>query len=181
MRALAAYVGGLTLAGGDRDGMAFEVLSWERRFLSGAFRQPGDAALSVARGNGKSALLAAVACAVVDPEGPLHGRRREVVCVAASFEQARVIFEDVREFLAERFDLDDPPGVAQAGLGQPGRTWSTGPRALGCAASARTRPTPTGCAPPSCSQTSPPSGPRRPPTGWWPRSARGSARPPAPG
>ena len=106
-RTLAEYVGGLTLAGGDRDGEPFTVLGWERRFLRGAFGQPGDAALSVARGNGKSAVVAAVACAVVDPAGPLHGRRREVVCCAASFEQARVIFEDVREFLAVSYDLDD--------------------------------------------------------------------------
>ena len=106
-RAVADYIAGLTLAGGDRDGEPFTVLPWERRFLSGAFRQSGDAGLSVARGNGKSALLAAVASAVVDPSGPLHGRRREVVVVAASFEQGRVIFEDVLAFLGARYDLGD--------------------------------------------------------------------------
>ena len=107
MRALIDYLGSLTLAGGDHDGEPFEVLPWERRFVRGAFRQPGDAALSVARGNGKSALVAGIASAVVDPEGPLHGRRREVVCCAASFEQSRVIFEDVLAFLGARFDLGD--------------------------------------------------------------------------
>ncbi len=107
MRALVDYLGGLTLSGGDHDGEALDVLSWERRFCRGAFRQDGDAALSVARGNGKSALVAGIASAVVDPSGPLHGRRAEVVVVAASFEQARVIFEDVREFMAHRYDLDD--------------------------------------------------------------------------
>ena len=101
------YLGGLVLAGGDRDGERFEVLPWERRFMFGAFRQPGDAALSVGRGNGKSALVAGIASAVVDPVGPLHGRRREVVCCAASFEQSRVIFEDVLAFMAERYDLGD--------------------------------------------------------------------------
>ena len=39
--------------------------------------------------------MAALASAVVDPAGPLGGPRREVVCVAASFEQSRIIFEDV--------------------------------------------------------------------------------------
>ena len=39
--------------------------------------------------------------------GPLHGPRREVVIVAASFEQSRVIFEDVREFLAGRYDIEN--------------------------------------------------------------------------
>ena len=107
MRALIEYLGGLVLAGGDRDGERFEVLAWERRFCFGAFRQPGDAGLSVARGNGKSAVCAGLASAVVDPEGPLTGRRREVVCSAASFEQARVIYEDVLAFLGAKYDLDD--------------------------------------------------------------------------
>ena len=106
-RALVEYVSGLTLAGGDHDGQRFEVLPWESRFLRGAFRGPGDAGLTVGRGNGKSALLAAVASAVVDPRGPLTGRRREVVVSAASFEQARVIYEDVLAFLGERYDLGD--------------------------------------------------------------------------
>ena len=104
---LLGYLGGLTLAGGDHDGEPFVVLPWERRFLVGVFRKSGDAALSVARGNGKSALVAAVAAAVVDPKGPLHGRRREVVCVAGSFDQSRIIFEDVLHFLGDRYNLGD--------------------------------------------------------------------------
>ena len=107
MRTLIEFLGGLTLAGGDHDGEQFVVLPWQRRFLRGAFRGPGDAGLSVARGNGKSALVAAVACAVVDPVGPLTGRRREVVCVAASFDQSRIVFEDVLAFLGARYDLSD--------------------------------------------------------------------------
>ena len=106
-RRLTEYVGGLVLAGGDHDGEPFAVLPWERRFLAGAFRGSGDAGLTVARGNGKSALVAAVGCAVVDPAGPLTGRRREVVVVAASFQQGRVIFEDVLAFLGARYDLAD--------------------------------------------------------------------------
>ena len=58
--------------------------------------------MSVGRGNGKSALVAAVATAVVDPGGPLHGPRREVIAVASSFQQGRVIFEDVLAFLRAR-------------------------------------------------------------------------------
>ena len=106
-RALVGYLGGLTLAGGDHNGEPFTVLPWERRFLFGAFRGAGDAGLTVARGNGKSALCAAVASAVVDPAGPLTGRRREVVVCAASFGQGRVIFEDVLAFLGARYDLGD--------------------------------------------------------------------------
>ena len=102
------YIEGLTLSGGDLDGEPFRVLRWEARFLRGALAAGVQtAALTVGRGNGKSALVAAIAAAVVDPEGPLHGSRREVVCVGPSFEQSRIIFEDVLAFLEGRYDLDD--------------------------------------------------------------------------
>ena len=106
-QALIGYLGGLELAGGDHDGEPFTVLGWEARFIRGAFGRPGNASLSVARANGKSALVAGIACAVVDPKGPLHGRRREVVIVASSFTQGKIIFEDVRAFLLARYDLAD--------------------------------------------------------------------------
>ena len=104
-KSIVRYLSGLTLTGGDCDGERFNVLPWERKFICGTFGQPGNSALSVARGNGKSAVVAGIATAVVDPAGPLHGRRREAVCVASSFEQSRVIFEDVLAFLGERYDL----------------------------------------------------------------------------
>ena len=94
-RTLIDWLGGLTLSGGDLDDQSFTVWPWERSFILGTFGQPGDAALSIARGNGKSAFVAALAAAVVCPGAPLHGTRREVICVASSFGQARVIFEDV--------------------------------------------------------------------------------------
>ena len=102
-RDLIRYIEGLTLSGGDLDGQPFRLLPWEKKFLAGTFAQDGDASLTVGRGNGKSALLAAVASAVVDPEGPLHGARREVVCCASSFTQGRVIFEDVTALLRARY------------------------------------------------------------------------------
>ena len=85
----------MTLSGGDLGGQPFEVWPWEKRFIRGTFGQPGNAALSIGRGNGKSAFVAALATAVVVPGGPLHGVKREVVCVASSFLQSRIIFEDV--------------------------------------------------------------------------------------
>ena len=102
---LVRFLESLILAGGDHDGAPFEVLGWERRFVRGAFKVAGPAAITVARGNGKSALVAGIATAVVDPAGPLHGNRREAVCVASSFDQSRVIFEDVLSFLRERHDI----------------------------------------------------------------------------
>ena len=101
------YLRTLTVCGGDRDGELFDALSWERRFMRGVFSRSGDAALSVGRGNGKSALVAGLACAAVDPDGPLHKRRADTICVASSFQQSRIIFEDALAFLRAKHDLDD--------------------------------------------------------------------------
>ena len=107
-RQVLGYLEGLTLSGGDHDGSPFTILPWERRFVRGVFSRSGNAAVTVGRGNGKSAVVAGIASAVVDPEGPLTGNRREVVVSAASFEQSRVIFEDVVGFLeAAQYDLTD--------------------------------------------------------------------------
>ena len=83
------------------------VLPWERRFIRGVFQRDGDGAVSLGRGGGKSAIVAGIAAAVVDPAGPLNGPRREVVCCAASFSQARIIYEDVLAFLGDKYDLAD--------------------------------------------------------------------------
>ena len=65
--------------------------------------------------------MAGIATAVVTPGGPLHGTRREVICVASSFTQAKIIFEDVLAFtrglghdLADRslWRLQDSQNVA---------------------------------------------------------------------
>ena len=107
-RQIVDYIGSLELVGGDKDGERFTVMPWQKRFIYGAWRAEGDSALSVGRGNGKSELVAALACAVLDPAGPLHGRRREVICVAASLSQARVgIFESVVAMLRQRYNLED--------------------------------------------------------------------------
>ena len=66
-----------------------------------------ESALSVSRGNGKSTLTAALACAALD--GPLVIPRGEVVVVASSFEQAKIVFSHTPSFLRARH----------------GRTWKT--------------------------------------------------------
>lgn len=102
------YAEELELVGGDHDGQPFQALPWERRFIRGAFgRQTGPAALSIARGNGKSGLVAVLACAMLDPAGPLHGNRRDVVCVAAAFSQAKIVFADVAAMMRKRYALND--------------------------------------------------------------------------
>ena len=54
----------------------FRVLPWEKKFVRGAFAVEGPAAISVARGNGKSALVAGIEAAValiVERNHPLGG------------------------------------------------------------------------------------------------------------
>ena len=104
---LISWLGGLTLSGGDLDGEPMTVWPWERRFVRGVFSRAGDGALTIGRGNGKSGLVAGIASGVVDPSGPLHGPRAEVVVVASSFQQSRIIFEDVLGFLGSRHQLED--------------------------------------------------------------------------
>ena len=64
-RELIDWLGTLTLSGGDLDGQPFQVWPWEKKFIMGTFGQPGNAALSIARGNGKSGFCGALAAAVV--------------------------------------------------------------------------------------------------------------------
>ena len=100
---LIAYLSGLTVTQGRLAGQAFHVLPWQRRFVRGALA-PGVAtgALSVARGNGKTALLSGIAAATLD--GPLAVPRGETVIVASSFEQARIAFEHVAAFMGDKLD-----------------------------------------------------------------------------
>ena len=101
MKVLTVYLSGLTVSQGRLAGQAFRVLPWQARFVQGAFA-PGvqSAALSVARGNGKTALLSGIAAATLD--GPLAVPRGETVIVASSFEQARIAFEHVVAFMGDK-------------------------------------------------------------------------------
>ena len=98
MKALFDHIQGLYITQGRLSGQAFVVLPWQRQFVRGAFAQDvQSAALSVARGNGKTALLSGIAAATLD--GPLAVPRGETVIVASSFEQARIAFEHVTAFM----------------------------------------------------------------------------------
>ena len=97
------YLESLTVTQGRLAGQPFKVLPWQRRFVRRAFAQGvQSAALSVARGNGKTTLLAGIAAATLD--GPLMVPRGETVIVASSFEQARISFEHVLEFMRDKLD-----------------------------------------------------------------------------
>ena len=85
---------------GDLVGSPFRCLPYQRRFLRGAFK-PGviRAGLSLARGGGKSGLASAVCLDAIRAAGTLHNPGFEVVLIASSFQQARIIFEAVKTSL----------------------------------------------------------------------------------
>ena len=106
-RAVLTHLESLTVTQGPQRGEPFEVLPWERRFLRGAFGVEDDVALSVARGNGKTCLVAAIACAILDP---LHAEAEatDAVIAASSFSQGLKPFRHVQRFLAAKgYDLHD--------------------------------------------------------------------------
>ena len=101
MTDLLAYLSGLVVTQGRNAGRPLVILPWQRRFLRGALAPDvGEAALSVARGNGKTTLLAGVACAALD--GPLMVPRGETIVVAASYQQGRVAFDHALAFMGDK-------------------------------------------------------------------------------
>ena len=103
-RRLIRYLGGLIVGQGRHVGQPFMVLPWERRFVRGAFSQPDDAALSLARGGGKTTLIAGIGAACVDVDGPLVEPNAESVIVASSFDQALIAFRHALHFLRPTFE-----------------------------------------------------------------------------
>ena len=105
---LIAYIGTLTVTQGRLAGESMPVFPWERRFIKGAFAEGViESAISVGRGNGKTTLVAALACAAID--GPLAFPRAETVVVASSFDQSKITFNHVLAFLREKYgaELED--------------------------------------------------------------------------
>ena len=96
---IADYISGLTIGQGRHAGQPFRLLGWQRRFLRGAFRQPGDAALTMGRGGGKTTFVAAIAAAAVDVDGPLVEPMAECLVVASSFDQGLISFRHLLHFL----------------------------------------------------------------------------------
>ena len=104
---VADYLARFTVTQGRRYGEPFTVLPWQREFLIGAFA-PGvnEAALSVARGNGKTALMGGVAAQAVLPDSPLHEPRAETCIVAASHDQGGILFDHMLAYLAPAIEAD---------------------------------------------------------------------------
>ena len=101
MKALTDYIQTLTIGQGAHAGAPFKLLAWQRRFIRGAFAPDVQtAALSIARANGKSVLVAAIGAGAIDIGAPLVEPMAETVIVASSFAQGQVIFRHLRHFLA---------------------------------------------------------------------------------
>ena len=97
--AVRAYISGLTVTQGAGIGEPFRILPWETRFLRGALAPGvGEAALTVARGAGKSTLVAAIACAYLDGDGTA-APASEITLVATTLKQSRKVFAHVVRFL----------------------------------------------------------------------------------
>ena len=110
MKELFDYIESLTVSQGAHIGEPFTLLAWQKRFIRNAFKPEClTAALSVARGNGKTAICAAIGAASVD--GPLAVPNAETLIVASSFQQAKIAFSHVRSFLQPSIDAD--PGAWQ--------------------------------------------------------------------
>ena len=83
---------------GRHKGKNLKLLSWQKIFLR-AFLRPENVtlALSMSRGNGKSAFLGALAACAIG--GPLSQDRADVFIVASAFDQGCVLFDFAADFL----------------------------------------------------------------------------------
>ena len=90
---------------------------FQRRFLKGALDPAVDvAALSIPRGNGKSALAGELLSRVLDPSDSLFRSGTESVLLAASIEQARIVYRFVRENLEPRGGYRFLDSVTRCGI-----------------------------------------------------------------
>ena len=102
--AIADYIEGLLIPQGRFQGQPFHLFPWQRRFLRGAFGQPEAAALSLARGGGKTTLIASLGAACVDVDGPLVAEESDSLIVASSFDQGLICFRQIMRLLAPTFE-----------------------------------------------------------------------------
>ena len=100
--ALIAEIETLEVTQGQGVGAPMVLFNWEKRFIRRAFAQDvSSAALSIARGNGKTALCAAIATCAID--GILRQSRGDTIIVASSLSQAKIAFDHVLAFLRARY------------------------------------------------------------------------------
>ena len=95
----------LTISEGRHTGKKFKVLDWQKTFVEGVASH-SVSALSMARGNGKTTMLAALACSALLPGGALYHPRSEIVLVASSLKQAMIAFRHILFFVREKMEAD---------------------------------------------------------------------------
>ena len=89
----------LRVTEGRYAGEPLTILPWQADFIAKVLApEIAEGCLTIARGNGKTTISAALAAAAV--AGPLMRPRSQTVVVASSFDQARILFEHTRHFLA---------------------------------------------------------------------------------
>lgn len=114
---LIAFLSKLTTSQGEGVGSLFNVLPWEREFLLQAIDPDiRVAALSMARGGGKSTFLGAIAAAAL--AGPLQQQRGDVIIVSGILSQARIVFSHAKAFLGitksdQRYSVVDNTTIAE--------------------------------------------------------------------
>lgn len=100
------YIRGLKATQGEGVGERLHVFAWQRKFTLGAFATGIiKAACSISRGNGKTTYVAAVVCAFLDCE-QLRVARGEILVIASSFDQGKVLFNHVLAFLLDKYQTD---------------------------------------------------------------------------
>ena len=104
MKALIDYLEGLTIGQGREAGQKMRLYPWQKRFIRGAFGQPDDAALSLARGAGKTTFVAGLAAAACN--GPLVEPMGECLVVASSFDQGLICFRHILHFMGPEIEAD---------------------------------------------------------------------------
>ena len=87
---------------GEHLGEHVQLMGWQRRLIRGLYAdETRTAALTVARGNGKTSLAAWIASAYLLPGAPLHRQNGQVVVVASSIEQGRLLLQKVVDVLPD--------------------------------------------------------------------------------
>ena len=108
-----AYMEGLTISEGPLAGQRFVALPWEREVIEAFVENQAHRVLDRAISNGKTTVVAALACAALDPDGPLHIPRGYIQLNASSLDQAAVNFTHIKYFLGSQALRSDDGKVAQ--------------------------------------------------------------------
>ena len=104
MKDLYDFLESLVISQGRYAGENLKLFPWQKKWIRGAFGQDDDAALTLARGGGKTTLTAGLAAAAL--YGPLVERGAEVLVVASSFDQGLICFRHIMAFMQPEFKKD---------------------------------------------------------------------------